>query len=267
MKKISIENLLIWAFTEELPKKGAKRPAPMGFSHSSDSLMQFAELGTLIDSDTNSYGLIPAFIYEGEPHADAVAVYDAVLALELRGGFEIERGWNPFPEWQDPQGLIAAEVARAVDHELGRPDRANGMHVVNLVRNAAILRRGPDWEADEPRTVTIKLNGKDDSWFIKRKRKNRMQRFEDYEDNGFDNRARRPLPGAYRKYRLAEPVRAAIAARQDWQLWQSALEALVAALAGRLEDHEIRPFTPNRHPWAGQQAGPSILQVVEKAAR
>ncbi len=74
-----------------------------------------------------------------------MAVGDAVRALAKLDGFEIGAGWQPFPEWDDPHGLIAAEVASVVAHELGRGGRMNGRHVVNLVTSAAILRRGPDW--------------------------------------------------------------------------------------------------------------------------
>jgi hypothetical protein len=265
MKRIAIEDLLRWAFTVELPKKGAKRPAPMGFSHSMAVLDTVAELGTLVDGGLNSFGVVAGFVFEGEPHADAVAAYDAVMALDLHGGFEIGEGWNPFPEWQDPHGLIAAEVAMTVELELARGDRLNARHVVGLVKTAAILGRGPDWEADEPVAKPIKANGKDDSWFIMRERKNKLGRYEQYEDNGFDARNRRPLPNAYRKLRLTDPLRATICARQDWQIWQSALETLAATLPARLRDHQITPFAPNRQPWLAQPSGPAVLQTLENA--
>jgi hypothetical protein len=265
MKKITIENLLIWAFTQELPKVGAGGGnGPSAAASSWEALSEMIALGTLIDKSPNGYGVIASYIQEGEPHVDAVTVGNAVRALVEHDGFEIAAGWNPFPEWQDDHGLIAEAVAHVASSEVGRKGRLNGKQIVSLVTSAAILRRGPDWHADEPKAVMVLWSGKP-AWFIRKKIQDRTG-WHEVEDDGFDKKRQRPLKGAYRKFKLATPIRSAIIARMEWQLWQSALEALFDSLAGRLKEHEILPFTPNRHPWATLSKSADFPQEIEKVA-
>lgn len=248
MKRISIEDLLIWAFTAELPKVGARTVSVPGFTPS-DAMAQMIELGTSIDKSPNDYGVIGGYVFEGDPHPDAIIVGDAVRQLVQREGYDIDMGWNPFPEWNDEHGLIALEVARVARSETGRGGRVNGQHVVNLVTTAAILKRGPDWKADEPKTAMVLKSGRP-AWFVKRvKRDDRTGRSEEMEDEGFDVKRQRPKKNAYRKYRLTTSIRAAIIDRLEWQLWQDALATLADSLTGKLRDHQISTFMPDRAPW------------------
>ncbi len=248
MKTMTIEALLGWAFTAELCKVGGGGDGLSAVAASSWSMVEgVAALGTLIDRSPNDYGVIPGFIEAGEPHPDAVKIGDEVRALAVRG-FEIPDGWQPFPEWADEHGLIAAEVARVAGEVRLKGDRLAGRHVVALVTTAAILGRGPDWEASEPKVKMVEANGKP-LWFIKRKSKDAFGCVYEFEADGYDRRKQRPLKGAYRKHELSGPIRGAILSRLDWELWQSALKFLAYMLDGRLESHRIAPFVPDRQPW------------------
>lgn len=248
MSKRTIEGLLTWAFTEELCK--VANPAPKGAAPSGSSGMaQYVEYGTIIDRSPNAFGVIPTFMDEGEPHPDALLIGRLVREIGTGDGFEIGAGWYPFPDWQDPQGLVRAEVERVIGEYAEKDGRANGKHVANLVITAAILKRGPDWRADEPRTqAVIDVNGKA-LWFVRKTARDRTGKRYAYEDNGYDRVKKRPMKGAYRKWRLEHSVRAAIISRLDWQLWQSALETLRESLAGRPQFADLAPFVPDRHPW------------------
>lgn len=250
MKKMTIEQLLTWAFCEELPKVDSRTETMLSAAPSSWAAMgDMIALGTIIDKGPNCYGVVSAFTYEGEAHPDALAVGDCVKALASLGGFEVEAGWNPFPEWHDDHGLISAEVRRVVDHEIERGDRLNGRYVVRLVTTAAIMKQGPAWQAQEPKQVKVSVNGKD-AWFVQRKARTSLGKTYNYEDNGYSQRSQRPVKGAYQKWRLTQPLRAAIVARMDWQLWQSALENLHARLASHpLTVCDLQPFYPDRFPW------------------
>lgn len=251
MKKVTtISALLRWAFVEELPKVESGRVGPSAAPSVWQMMFDVITLGTNIDKSPNGYGVVGNFVNVGDPHPDALLVGDAVRALADRNGFEIMSGWWPFPEWDDPHGIIRAEVDRIAQEQVfERGGRLNGRHVVTLVTSAAILGRGPDWTADMPKVVMLKNGGKD-AWFVKRYAKDAFGRNIEYEDNGFNVRRQRPLRGAYRKYRLAEPIRSAVIARLEWQLWQSALEVLHDSLSGGLSQHDLLPFVPNRQPWA-----------------
>jgi len=255
MKKSTIEQLLTWAFVHELPKVGAGNGGTLVAGSSWNAIVEVAALGTMIDRTPNHYGAIPGYVYEGEPAADAVLVGDAVRALAQREGFEIAAGWHPFPEWQDPHGLVRAEVERVADEQRCRSDRLNGRHVVNLVISAAMLGRGPSWEAKEP-TSRMKLGAKGKPiWFIDRKSKDSLGRTYIYQDNGYDQKRHRPLKGAYRQWTLSRSIRGDILTRLDWQLWQSALEVLHESLRDRLGAHQLYAFAPDRHPWLRAKTG------------
>lgn len=250
MKKMTIEAFLTWAFTAELCKIGGGGDGLTGVAGSSWSMVSdYAALGTLIDRSPNAYGVIPGFIEDGAPHPDAILAGDAVRGL-AGIGVDIPDGWHPFPDWDDEHGLVAAEVERVIGEVRLKGDRLAGRHVVALVTTSAILGRGPDWEASEPAARMVEANGKP-LWFVSRASKDAFGRSYTFEADGFDRKKQRPMRGAYRKYELSGPIRGAILARLDWELWQDALAVVARRLDGRLESHLIQPFSPYRHPWRG----------------
>lgn len=249
MKTISIEDLLSWAFIFELPKIQSRSIDDGNLVRSAwQTLTNFGELGTLIDRSPNHYGLIPGYIEEGAPHPDAIAVGDAVRGLaDVR--FEIPPGWNPLPEFDDPHGLIAAEVAAVVDDLQQKPDFLAGRHMIALVTTAAVLKRGPDWHAEAPECRMVSSRGKP-RWFVTVVKRDRFGRETEVEEDGMDRRSMRPKPGAYRKYELEYTLRSDILSRLDWQLWQDALMRLAHSLPPRLVAHQVKPFLPRRTPWS-----------------
>ncbi|SMD18552.1 hypothetical protein [Rhizobium sp. RU36D] len=269
MKKIGIEELLTWAFTVELPKVSADRDwiaglPSIGFASASGMLTETLALGTIIDRSPNAFGVIPCSIDTGEAHPDAMRVGDAVRGLGDMA-FEIGEGWAPFPEWEDPHGVIAPEIASIAAGYCARDGRVNGRHIFTLVTTCAVLMKRPDWTADQPEVVVVTNNG-NPAWFVKRYAKDRMGRSVPYEDNGYDVKRQRPVKGAYRKYRINGSIRAAVVGRIEWQLWQHALLTLRDALAGKLEGHDLLPFTPRMEPWRGSQNPAPISQAIESAA-
>lgn len=263
MKKISIEALLTWAFTVELPKVGATEGGAPSYASGSAAFSEMVALGTLVDRSPNNYGVLSSFTFEGNPHPDAILVGDVVRGLAHRD-FEIADGWYPFPEWNDEHGIIRTEVARIAGEQVARGS-VNGRHVVSLVTSAAVLKRGPDWTAREPKVVMLTNAGRP-AWFVTRKCKDRTGKLVSYEDNGFDQRKGKPMKGAYRKHRLDEPVRAAVIARMEWQIWQSALEVLHNGLSRYLSAHELLPFYPVMQPWATLREVETKTQAIDIAA-
>lgn len=250
IKKMTVEAFLNWAFTKELCKAGSGAgggSAVMGTSW--DAISDFAVLGTLIDRSPNVYGVIPGFQEDGEPHADALRAGAAVRGL-ADIGFDIPEGWNPFPEWSDPHGLVAAEVELLRIELTAKGDRLSGRHVAALVTTCAILNRGPNWEAIKPREIMVADAQGNPRWFVMAKAKDSLGKTYTIETDGYNRRAKRPVAGAYRKYRLAASIRGAIIDRLEWQLWQDALALIANRLRGDLESYEIMPFVPDRQPWS-----------------
>lgn len=254
MKTVSIEDLLHWAFTFELPKAQSRaEDEGTGVRSAWQTLTNFGELGTLIDRSPNQYGLIPGYVFEGDPHPDAVAVGEAVRSLaDVR--FEIPAGWNPLLEFDDPHSLIAAEVAAVVDELQQKPDFLAGRHMIALVTTAAVLKRGPDWSAEPPEYRMVSSHGKP-RWFVTVVKRNRLGREIVVEEDGMDRKSMRPKPGAYRKWELEYSIRGDILSRLDWQLWQDALQRLSEAVPARLSAHIVAPFYPCRAPWMSRRIG------------
>lgn len=259
MKKVSIEQFLTWAFTQELCKVGSGSDYGPSIAGSWSMVSEVAALGTLIDRSPNGYGVIPDYMAGGDPHPDAVAAGEAVKKLADRGGFEIGDGWKPFPEWSDERGLIAAEVASTVQALRLKPDALGGRHVVNLVVTYAILGRGPDWTVERPGEEMISAKGKP-LWYVVRSGKDGFGRSYTYETDGFDRKKQRPVRGAYRKYHLSASLRGAILSRLDWQLWQDALSTLHRELSGGLHHTTLLDFYADRAPWTRLKASPQVSE-------
>lgn len=261
MKKlIGIEALLTWAFTQELIGKAVEKDGPDGIGSSWGAFEMVEKLGCFVDGSGTPWDQLRI----EQPHEDAVSVAKAVAALGERSAIEIRRPANPFPDWIDESGTVAAEVdliLQTIEH-----DKKQASHLVALVITSAVLGRGPDWEANPPLIVPYSHNGKDAAWFIKRKAKDILGKVYEYEDDGFDYRKRRPFKGAYHKYRLDRSIRGAVISRLEWQLWQSALSELHDSLAGRLERHEVQTFSADPHPWAPKYKTAGVYQAFEIAA-
>lgn len=265
MKKLSIEQFLTWAFTQELCKVGSGSGGSFVSGSSWEMVSEFFTLGTMIDRSPNHYGVIPDFVTaQTDPHPDAVVAGNAVRRLAERGGFEIGSGWSPFPEWSDDRGLIAVEVQSAVEALVLKRDALNGKHVVNLVISCAILGKGPDWHADRPDEAEVSVKGKP-RWFVMLSAKDGFGRSYRYEADGYDRKKQRPVRGAYRKYALASSLRGAILSRLDWQLWQDALSTLHSELRHELKNTELLPFVPDRAPWVTQKFSSTSAQASEIA--
>lgn len=248
-KNMTIQQLLTWAFTEELCKAEAAggRLAP-SMSNPNAIVGEVGALGTLIDRSPNAWGVIPTWEVDGLPHEDALTVGRAVRAL-TETGFDIPEGWQPFPEWTDDEhGLIAAEVDRVLCEEREHGTRRTGRHAYNLILTCAVLKRGPDWRAERPKVRMVERNGMP-AWFVEKKFRDSLGQVHLREVDGRDKTSRRPVKGAYRKYMLSSGLRAEVLSRIDWIVWQAALQMLERELAGRLICKQITAMRFDMAPW------------------
>ncbi|MGV0817135.1 hypothetical protein [Martelella sp. AMO21009] len=249
MKKMTIQQLLTWAFTEELCKTEATggRISPR-LSSANAGLNAAGELGTIIARTPNEWGVVPTWEDGVAPDPDALIVGDAVKAL-TGTGFDIPEGWQPFPEWaNDEHGLIAGEVDRVLAEERQHGVRRTGSHAFSLLVTCAVLKRGPDWYAERPKVRMVERQGKP-VWFITKRQKDSFGRWHEVETDGYDRKAKRPKRGAYRKYVLSHGLRGEIQSRIDWIVWQAALQMLERELAGRLGEKQITPMRFDMSPW------------------
>jgi hypothetical protein len=254
LKPIDIEALLRWAYCEELPKAverevgGGGPGAPRrGWA----KVESYVQLLTVID--VNWFGVVPNLAAEGEPHDDAIAVYDAVCALDaLELDVPDAAEWQPFDDLGDlgPEGVAAAGRALASMIVPGVDDKPRLKRAPRrLIEKHAILGGHPDWECEQPVRRYVRTPNGMDRWFMLTPVTQADGTVRDVEVDGFDGKARRPRADAYRKMELhPDPVEALIC-RGEYEVWRAALDVLVEDLAGVLTAHRLTPCTRAWRPW------------------
>lgn len=249
MKQIEITKFLEWAYRLELPKvERAGDGIGVSVASSWGMVASYGMLGTVIDAPLNSYGVVPVSMDEGDPHPDAMAVAQAVIALGcMRVG--IGASWTPFPEWADGDGLVAEAVARV----RARMESMAGAEVQTMLIARAVLGRKPDWRGQEPGRVMVMRNGRP-AWFMKEAGQDAYGNHTEREVDGWNPRSRRPRPGAYRKQRLTGDVCGLAVDRFRRTVWACAVRhlrrELVSGVYGPLTAHVISDVVPTMAPWA-----------------
>ena len=268
-KRVEIEALLRWAFRDELPKAQAGRGLLPGMRGGWDALAKFGTYLTAIDEPTlNRWGVVPALELGGAPHPDAEVVAAAVEALDALE-LVLPDGWYPFADLGDLGDLGVGAAAAALERLT--VDDADGRWRLRsapsrLVFRQAVLGGCPTWEAETPRVRPLRGVHGQPQWFVRRMIVNRASDtpFE-VELDGFDVRARRPLPDAYQKLVLdPSPVDAGVA-RGEYEIWRFALDVLVDDLAGALEDHEPTASKRAMRPWEGETRARTLADLTPPA--
>jgi hypothetical protein len=273
-KPIEIEKLLAWTFREELPKAGAARALTgIGFGRAHRAVEKFGEYLTLIDCDgINRFGVVSDLMALEEPDGDAIAVFEAVTALD-EIEVELPEGWNPLADMDGIDAELPGLLARALDR-VTVVDAAGARRMKvgpgAIVTRHAIMGDAPCWQAEQPeRKIVVGAKGAP-AWF-------RMITVETsdgpkrQEVDGYDQKGKRPFPGAYRKTFLdPDPLPAALA-RAEYEVWHSALDYLAAVLAGELQRFDVLPTARPARPW--EEAGlieprilPNLLALAPGAA-
>lgn len=267
-RRMTVSEALKWAWSDELPKvpSDAFYDPPLGARSAWSAIQEFGALNAMIDRQPNRYGCIP-FDRAETPHRDALLIADAVSAL-AECCVDVPDGWHPMPELaavDDGLGRAAVNAAlhKATDlHDDGsmyfrtRPD-------ILVVRHA-IVGLAPDWRmGDLPVRRYVANDNGVEMWFVRREIRSAIGINPDGSDrvevintevDGWSQRLRRPVAGAYRKpYLDPDPVPVMVA-RAEYEILVAALAMLCEELAGRLDAIELTPMTWPAQPWAADSA-------------
>lgn len=261
MKTIGIEAFLTWAYREELPKAEApgSGEGAIAMGNGWDSVAQQGELMAECVSDgrPNSYGVIPLSAWYGSPpHPDAFAAHAAVCEL-AKVELDIPDGWAPL----SCLGLTPEEADDAVRRALPRVATRQGdvwrlrCKPAELVRRFAILGDAPCWQVEAPKRRLVTVSGKP-AWFRMVEATTHIGRIELREVSGYNVRAKRPYPGAYRKTVLEPDPAFAVIERAEYEVWHAALGLLVEVLSepGLLVAHQLLPTLAPSRPWENSSA-------------
>lgn len=258
MKTIGIEALLAWAYRDELPKAVDATPmgGALGFGAGWDSVSRQGELmaDCVSDGRPNAYGVLPlAAWYGAPPHADALAVHEAVLRLAACE-VEVPDGWSPLVglglSEQEQREAIARAAPRVFRQGLDG-GRRFAFDVRELVRRYAILGGCPDWRVAPPKRRLVEVCGQP-AWFrVVRQRSVMFGDLRAVEIDGFDARRQRPFPDAYRKTVLTPDPALAVVDRAEYESWAAALDWLARDLsaAGALGAHVVAASDRSLRPW------------------
>lgn len=266
-RTIGIEELLRWAYCEELPKErvASAITMPNGFASAWASVEKcLSNLSGAESARVNRYGLVTDFTASRAPHHDAVAIAKAVAELD---GMELglPDDWDPFADLGGMGGLKAATIAdvvarlTAIDAVGVRRLKSSPARVVIV---HAIMGGHPDWRAETPEVKFVcGANGRP-SWFVRKQAHDAGGFPFEFEADGMSSRSKRPVNGAYRKQYLdPDPVDAGIS-RGEYEIWRAALDCLVEMLAGRLESAEPEPSTRPPRPWEVPECAPRVLADI-----
>jgi hypothetical protein len=265
-----VEDLLAWAYREELPKMAADPSAPLAFADVGnpwDAVERFMDdLGNVRE---NAYGVAPDYQAFAEPHPDAVRVHEAVCRLD-----DLELGipddWSPLGDFGDLAGHAAGLPAQAIDRLMTR-DRDGRARLRRtprrLVQKHAILGGCPDFEIERPAIRTVTEHGKV-KWFV---RHTVMVEgafgpvAQEVEIDGYDARRKRPRHGAYNKTFLDPDPLPGVIARAEYEVWRAALDVIAAELDGTLEEFACIVSDRPARPWE-QAYAPASRRVLDDLA-
>jgi hypothetical protein len=252
---IELKDFLKWAFGEELVHV-AKDGGSLAWSH----MASYAVLGTVVDT----FGIGGAGLPDiADVHPDAIAANDAVMLLAAEK-FDLPEGWNPFPELDDPHGLIAACVEEVLARRALRYSGELNNNLIGLVIAFSVMGKEPEWRVEQPKFRMVERAGRP-AWFVHLTAVDAFGREYAYEADGYNAKSGRPKKGAFRKYEFSDPFQGAVQARIDWYLWSKAVTRIAERLKAGLKAHQIKPFHVDCEIWLKQADFAEASQAIEKA--
>ncbi|MDR6952306.1 hypothetical protein J2X65_001661 [Ancylobacter sp. 3268] len=275
---IDIEQLLVWAYREELPKEANPVPSlSLAAAAGWAGVSRYGELLTVIDGADvrNRWGVTPDRTAQCAPHADAIAVAEAVADLD---GLVIEApvGWWPFGDMASPDawGDVGQQVVRDALDRMCVPAAMGALRFKAspswLVRKYAMVGGVPDWEAEAPEYRMVRGGNGKAKWFVMRSVPQivggEVVAYADCEQDGWSPTRRRPVKGAYNKWELVPSPFYAAVDRAEYEVWHSGLVVLADALRDSLERYRVTgPARPAR-PWeSGNAGGSRVLPVLHRS--
>ena len=287
MKRMTIEAAVAWAVRDELPKVGSdmlgrwvRASAPNGVTSPALAAHAAGSLGASVDARTNCYGVVPDFGALGrlEPHPAALALGEAMLALDAvqPSGFE---DWDAF---EDLAGLASDAITAPLLEQAARAARGRAGAMARMTRSlsslvvkCAVLGAPTGWACGHVTTRLVSADNGMPLWFRMVKRPaqwnddGEVTAWTEVEVDGYNDKAKRPYPEAYRKHMLTPDPMGVVTARAEWQLWRAALDVLAEDMQAQADELagvgvEITPCLLPLRPWVeGLADGPRVLVAAE----
>lgn len=267
MRTMAIEDALIWAYRDELPKNPRPR-GPMMPERGWAEVDAFGEVLTVIDEPVNRFGVVEDYLAQSAAHPDALAINEAVLRMDAEMDVIFPDDWSPISDLGD-LGDLGTEAVRQALSKLKLAAAVRGRTLrwtpAVVVRRAAIFARDPEWDVFPPEVVLVKGAKGQPRWFreITVPDPNNDGATYTVEVDGFDRERRRPFEGAYQKQVLEPCPVAGIVDRAIYEIWRAAMDTLFSNLDGRLQAIRLTASRRPYRPWEGDEAlPPQVLYAV-----
>lgn len=253
MLKMTIDEALAWAYREELPKAGTAGRL-RGPRLATPGWVKAAETWAARIDVSNPYGLMPDLGAASAPHAAAIALHELVACLD-DVAFAAPQ-MEPFEDWAadagaDERALLAqvAQAARAralvpVEDGVLKPR----CDLAARLRAAALLGPPVPGQGVRPEVKPVLSRQGQRKWFRMVWQPSRFDErgkpiayIEIESNDGWCQRSKRPLKGAYMKSCLVPDPSGLADDRLEWRIWRLTLDVLVEMAAEALftfEGHE-----------------------------
>ncbi|MGU3540015.1 hypothetical protein [Methylobacterium sp. A54F] len=249
---LDIEDVLRWAFREELPKRRDDADGQMRAFPSISPMFAMAALGGRVENFSREPGFPLAM---GDPHPDALIVEAAVLDLQrfAQHRFAGDLGLLTYlPPGLDEHAVMSRAMEQIVDLvrikvRLGsRPTFA-----ASPIPAAIVDRRG------RPRVVVQRMENRVDGF-------GRIRSHPVEEPCGAEGRDRYPK-GAYCPVHWDDP-NAILFERAEYATYWAALDLLAHELAGKLASIAVLPPAAAQRPWAGEMDAAKPKRILDAPA-
>lgn len=256
----TIDEWLFWCWRDELPLVKPDIHGPDGIGAG------WNKVGVWTVGGTNRYGVVHALDQRRAAHGMALALADHVRTLDAVA-LALPDDWMPCADFDmgalGPEGeRLPARALAGATHLDCQGERRMKEPVSQLVARYALTGRAPDCDIFPPvRKPVVQWNGAP-RWFVKRRVEigedaHGQPIIEEREMDGWNEKKRRPVTGAYQKFRLEPDPLPGLIARAEYEVLHAALAVLVdewGQFAGAWPEHACTPSPLPLRPWEGAHA-------------
>lgn len=242
---MDVEDVISWAYREELPKRSRDR---QGEPCQVSPMFRLAQYGARIDCWHKEPGF-PAIM--GDPHPDALKVEAAVESLARFAEMPIEDGLDLAPDL----AAFGLDEHAAMRHALRQ--------VVSTVVAFAKLRKRPYWH-DRTYPMSMHTDGG-------RPRCYRWATMVDDTVTGGEVEYESLVPvepvrgvypaGSHSPIRFDPDPKGMVGERAEYAAWWAALELLAADLSARLDTIAVLPPAAAQRPWINPAEAPKPVRI------
>ena len=237
---IDIQDLLVWAYREELPKDRGLGGSGKGEPCAVSPMFAMGAFGTRVDYFHREPGFPSAL---GAPHPDALLVEAAVERLAAHAEQAVDEQLDLAPDF----GALGVDEVHAVRRALAM--------MPAMVARCAKLQKSPFWTSEIVPRAMYAGNGR--PMVVRREPQfSKALTGEEVEHEVIVQVTAEQKGsyafGAYSPLQYEPDPQSVVDERAEYLVWWGALNALAAELADKLATFSVRPPSARQRPWTNE---------------